>query len=222
MAENKPENKPEQAKSSEQPAKQEQKKQEQQKKDEKKEEKKERRETAAPNVTSIVRVAGKDVDGSLNIERSLDRVKGIGANLSHALAISIEAKLGINRNTNIGSLSDTQISQIESLIKDQKISGLSQYLLNRNKDMETNGIVHNVSNDLLFATRQDINRDISLKAWRGFRHQYGQKVRGQRTRSTGRTGSTVGVTKKAIQQAQKESRTTKSATGAAKEEKKPK
>ena len=36
-------------------------------------------------------------------------------------------------------------------------------------------------------------------------HQYGQKVRGQATRSTGRTGATVGVTKKAIQQAEKES-----------------
>ncbi|MGD0511191.1 MAG: 30S ribosomal protein S13, partial [Candidatus Micrarchaeaceae archaeon] len=41
------------------------------------------------------------------------------------------------------------------------------------------------------------------KTWRGFRHQYGQKVRGQSTRSTGRTGITVGVTKKSIQTAEK-------------------
>ena len=49
-------------------------------------------------------------------------------------------------------------------------------------------------------------RSASLKKntkLRGFRHQYGQKVRGQKTRSTGRTGSTVGVVKKSLQPAKK-------------------
>ena len=60
--------------------------------------------------------------------------------------------------------------------------------------------MHFVSNDLLLITRQDINRDVALRTWHGFRHQYGQKVRGQRTRSTGRTGATVGVMKKAAKE----------------------
>ena len=61
--------------------------------------------------------------------------------------------------------------------------------------METGKNIHVVSNDLIFNTRQDVSRDIANGLWRGFRHQYGQKVRGQHTRSTGRTGATVGVTK---------------------------
>ncbi|MDE1870899.1 MAG: 30S ribosomal protein S13 [Candidatus Micrarchaeota archaeon] len=151
--------------------------------------------------SSIVRVAGRDVDGSLNIERALSKVKGIGLNLSHSLTLTIESKLGIQKSTQIGSLSESQIEDIEKIIKEPMENGIPWYLINRNKDAETGKSIHVVSNDLIFNTRQDISRDISNKTWRGFRHQYGQKVRGQHTRSTGRTGATIGVTKKALQPA---------------------
>jgi small subunit ribosomal protein S13 len=143
-------------------------------------------------------VAGRDVDGSLDIPRALAKVKGIGYNMSRALAFVTESKLGIPQNTNIGSLNEEQIAKIEGIISDPAAAGIPAYMLNRNKDMETGKNLHVVSNDLIFNTRQDISRDIALGVWRGFRHQYGQKVRGQHTRSTGRTGATVGVTKKAM------------------------
>ncbi len=144
---------------------------------------------------SIVRVAGKDMDGSLPIPRALAKVKGIGHNMSRALALRIEEKLGITAATTIGSLSEDQINQVEGVIKDPLAVGIPWYYLNRNKDMETGKNIHVVSNDLVFNVRQDITRDIANGLWRGFRHQYGQKVRGQHTRSTGRTGATVGVQK---------------------------
>jgi small subunit ribosomal protein S13 len=144
---------------------------------------------------SIVRVSGKDVDGSLSIPRALAKVKGIGHNMSRAMALVAESKLGITTTTEIGSLSEDQIAQLEGLIKEPLAAGIPWYLLNRNKDMETGKNMHIVSNDLIFNTRQDISRDIANGLWRGFRHQYGQKVRGQHTRSTGRTGATVGVMK---------------------------
>ncbi len=176
----------------------------------------------ASGAASIVRVAGRDVDGSLNIERALSKVKGIGSNLAHNLAIAIESKLGIQKSTSIASLDESQIAAIEGVIKDPLANGLPWYVINRNKDAETGKNMHVVSGDLIFNSRQDISRDISSKTWRGYRHQYGQKVRGQHTRSTGRTGVTVGVTKKAIQQAAKESKTAKPTTGPAKEAAKPK
>ena len=144
---------------------------------------------------SIVRVAGKDMDGALPIPRALAKVKGIGHNMSRALALKVEEKLGITDTTTIGSLSEEQIAQLEGVIKDPLAVGIPWYLLNRNKDMETGKNLHLVSNDLIFNQRQDVTRDIANGLWRGFRHQYGQKVRGQHTRSTGRTGATVGVTK---------------------------
>jgi small subunit ribosomal protein S13 len=135
------------------------------------------------------------MDGALPIPRALAKVKGIGHNMSRALALKVEEKLGITSSTNIGSLTEDQIAQVEALIKDPIAVGIPWYLLNRNKDMETGKNMHVVSNDLTFNVRQDIGRDITNGLWRGFRHQYGQKVRGQHTRSTGRTGATVGVTK---------------------------
>ena len=144
---------------------------------------------------SIVRVAGKDMDGALPIPRALAKVKGIGHNMSRALSLKVESKLGIPATTNIGSLSEEQIASLESLIKDPLSVGVPWYLLNRIKDMETGKNIHLVSNDLIFSVRQDVSRDVANGTWRGFRHQYGQKVRGQHTRSTGRTGATVGVTK---------------------------
>ncbi|MGI0100495.1 MAG: 30S ribosomal protein S13 [Candidatus Micrarchaeaceae archaeon] len=156
--------------------------------------------------SSIIRISGRDVDGSLNIERALSKVKGIGSNMSHALALTIEARLGIQKSTQIGSLSESQMASIEGIIKDPLQNGIPWYLLNRNKDTETGKNIHSVSSDLMFSTRQDVSRDISNKTWRGFRHQYGQRVRGQRTRSTGRTGVTVGVTKKAVAQAEKDAK----------------
>ncbi|MCL4373438.1 MAG: 30S ribosomal protein S13 [Candidatus Marsarchaeota archaeon] len=155
---------------------------------------------------SIIRLSGRDIDGSLNIQRALSRIKGIGYNLSNSIAKAVELKLGIQRSTPLGSLSEQQISEIEKIIKDPASAGIPSFMLNHNKDAETGLPKHYVGNDLLFTTRQDVNRDVSLKAWRGFRHQYGQKVRGQHTRSTGRTGVTVGVTKKAIVAAQKEAK----------------
>ena len=50
------------------------------------------------------------MDGSLNIERSLSKVKGVGMNMSHNFALTIEAKLGIAKTTPVGSLSESQIA----------------------------------------------------------------------------------------------------------------
>ena len=73
---------------------------------------------------------------------------------------------------------------------------MPRYMLNKRKNFDTGADVHYVGNDLTFSIRQDVNREVNLRTWKGYRHQYGQKVRGQHTRSTGRTGATMGVVKK--------------------------
>ncbi|TLX95508.1 MAG: 30S ribosomal protein S13, partial [Thaumarchaeota archaeon] len=52
------------------------------------------------------------------------------------------------------------------------------------------------------------------RSWKGIRHALGLKVRGQRTRTTGRKGRTVGVRKAALVAAAKQ------AAGEAKKEEK--
>ncbi|GAG60554.1 unnamed protein product, partial [marine sediment metagenome] len=46
--------------------------------------------------------------------------------------------------------------------------------------------------------KRDIERMRRLRSWKGYRHGFGLKVRGQRTRSTGRKGLVVGVIRKKI------------------------
>jgi small subunit ribosomal protein S13 len=55
---------------------------------------------------------------------------------------------------------------------------------------------HIFGTEVATSREDDINRMRKIRSYRGIRHEQGQKVRGQRTKSTGRTGATVGVTKK--------------------------
>ena len=49
--------------------------------------------------------------------------------------------------------------------------------------------------------KEDIQREMKIKSWRGVRHSLGLKVRGQRTRTTGRKGGPVGVARRAVAEA---------------------
>ncbi len=158
-------------------------------------EKKQQMRQQKPEIT-IVRLAGRDINGNFKIEKALTNVKGIGSNMAHALSLAIERKLNIKPDTRIGALSDAELASIENVMKDPKGSNIPHFMFNRRKDLESGHDMHVFGTDVIVRVRQDIENGIKMQSWRGFRHQYGQKVRGQRTRSTGRTGATIGVTKK--------------------------
>lgn len=162
---------------------------------------KSKEQNANREATSIVRIAGRDINGNYRIEKALDQVKGIGHNLAHAIAVAAQSKFGIDPDSRIGAISEEAIANLEKVISNPSNFGVPKFMLNRRKDAETGQDIHLVGSDLTIAVRRDIDNDIKLQTWRGFRHQFGQKVRGQRTRSTGRTGATVGVTKKAAEAA---------------------
>ncbi|KAJ2095274.1 ribosomal 40S subunit protein S18B, partial [Coemansia sp. S100] len=53
-----------------------------------------------------------------------------------------------------------------------------------------------VANGVDNSLREDIERLKKIRVHRGVRHSRDLRVRGQHTKTTGRTGKTVGVTKK--------------------------
>ena len=55
--------------------------------------------------------------------------------------------------------------------------------------------MHLFTSDIEFTVRNDVERERISGSWRGYRHMFGLKVRGQRTRTTGRKGGAVGVAK---------------------------
>ncbi len=140
----------------------------------------------------IVRIAGTDVDGSLKTAWGLAEIKGIGVNLAYALCRT----LGIDPEKRIGFLTDAEVRKIEEALKDLSAYGLPEWVLNRRKDYVSGRNMHLIGAELIFYVKQDIEREKRIKSYRGIRHALGLKVRGQRTRTTGRLGITVGVRKK--------------------------
>ena len=57
--------------------------------------------------------------------------------------------------------------------------------------------IHILGPELDMRKQEDINILKKIRCYRGIRHEKGQMVRGQRTKSHGRSGLTVGVVKKA-------------------------
>jgi small subunit ribosomal protein S13 len=140
----------------------------------------------------ILRITDTDVDGTLKAPYALRKIKGISLNLANAIL----KKAGIDPNMRAGFLTEEEVEKIEEIIKEPTKYGLPAWLLNRRKDLETGKDTHLISADLILRTKTDIEKMKELKSWRGYRHAYGLKVRGQRTRTTGRTGKAIGVKKK--------------------------
>lgn len=142
----------------------------------------------------ILRITDTDVDGTLKAPYALRKIKGISLNLANAIL----KKAGVDPNIRAGFLTEAEVEKIEEIIKEPAKCGLPPWLLNRRKDLETGKDMHLISADLLLRTKMDIEKMKELKSWRGYRHAYGLKVRGQRTRTTGRKGKALGVKKKAV------------------------
>ncbi|MBC8252015.1 MAG: 30S ribosomal protein S13 [Candidatus Nitrosopelagicus sp.] len=140
---------------------------------------------------NLVRILGNDIHGELNMLIGLRQIKGIG----YMFANSMLQVLKINPHQKIGNLTTEQISSIEKIIQDPKAADFPIWFLNRRQDIQTGEDMHLVTSDIAFNIRNDVEREKALFSWRGYRHMYGLKVRGQRTRCTGRKGGAVGVAK---------------------------
>ena len=154
------------------------------------------------NFRGIVRIAGKDVKGEVPLAKALSRVRGIGFTLAVASSRVIKKELSINPDGQVGDLSEEQIEKIDAVLHNLQSHGVPEFLLNRRTDFNSGENKHVIMNDLIFEVSQDIDREKKMYSWRGYRHIYGQKVRGQNTRNTGRSGMAVGVLRKAIIAAQ--------------------
>lgn len=143
------------------------------------------------NLRQLVRIADTDLNGKKTLLYALARIKGVG--IPFANAICNMAKIDSTRKT--GSLSDSEIQKLENTIKNPAEVGISNWMLNRQKDSETGENRQVIGSDLIFATENDIKFMKKIKCYKGIRHILGQPVRGQRTRSKFRKnkGNVVGV-----------------------------
>jgi small subunit ribosomal protein S13 len=155
------------------------------------------------NFRGIVRIAGKDIKGEIQLKDALRRVRGISHSLSTSILKLLNSKLGLDLKTKVGELSDGQIENIDKILYSlHEYDSIPKFMFNRCFDPESGKQNHVIMNDLLIADRNSVEYEKKIYSWRGYRHAYGQRVRGQRTRNTGRTGMAVGVLRKAVLAAQ--------------------
>jgi len=141
------------------------------------------------NFQYIVRIAGKDIKGERSIKLALADISGIGDRLSSILI----KKFSLIPDQKIGELSEDKILEIRNYVENKEYKDLPSWLLNHRKDISTGKDFNLLSNDLNLQINDDINLMKKMRSYRGIRHETGHKVRGQRTRSNGRHGLSMGV-----------------------------
>jgi small subunit ribosomal protein S13 len=144
----------------------------------------------------IVRIMGTDVAGALKTSYAVAQIKGISSSLSNAIL----KKAGVNPDLRVGFITESDVSKIEDVIRDPAKYSIPGWLFNRRKDTETGKDTHLLSADLVLKNKTDIDGAKEIRSWRGYRHAYSLKVRGQRTKTTGRAGKALGVKKKTLMQ----------------------
>ncbi|MHA1651362.1 MAG: 30S ribosomal protein S13 [Candidatus Helarchaeota archaeon] len=148
----------------------------------------------------IIRMVSTDLNGNLKVPHALTKIKGI--NIRYAEILTKIA--GIDPNQRLGYLPDRDIKKLEEILKEKpETYEIPSYLVNRQKDIKTGEDAHVIGSDLMLVTKSDIDRMKRTKSLKGIRHQLGLKVRGQRTKSTGRKGQIVGVHRKKLKQQKK-------------------
>lgn len=144
----------------------------------------------------MLRIAGADVAGTLKTVYALKEIKGISMSLSNAIL----RKANVNPDLRVGFISEAEVDRIEEIIQDPTKYNLPSWLFNRRKDTETGADMHLTSAQLVLKNKTDIDQAKEIRSWRGYRHAYSLKVRGQHTKTTGRAGKALGVKKKALAQ----------------------
>ena len=143
------------------------------------------------DIKYFVRISNTDLDGTKSVRVALTGIAGVGR---HAAEI-IARRADVGARETMGRLDDDSIERLRGSV-DTYAGVVPTWMLNRTKDVYTGEPRHILGTDLAITHDEDINLLRKIRCYRGIRHETGQKVRGQRTKSTGRTGATVGVRRK--------------------------
>ncbi len=149
----------------------------------------------------IIRIADTDLDGSNKVKDALRSITGISFSFSNAIMKTLK----IEDSKKLQDLDEKSISELKELIKDPHKFKIPAWLYNWRKDQTTGLDYHLLSNDLKSKITMNIQSIKSSRSYRGYRHSFNYKMRGQRVRSRGanfrgRVGGTIGVSRAKVQQ----------------------
>jgi len=139
----------------------------------------------------IVRILNTDLNGHQPVQMALTGIKGMGRRNARLLTQKAE----LDPTETIGMLSDEAIAKLREIVESAQ-DHLPIWMKNRRKDLLTGEDRHVMGIDLMLTQREEMDIIRKTRSYRGIRHERGLRVRGQKTRSTGRRGATVGVSRK--------------------------
>lgn len=148
----------------------------------------------SPEYRPLLRILGTSIEGHRSLEFGLSKIKGVGRRLASAI-IHVS---GMDPNIRIGLLKEEDEAKLVKIIQNPVEHGIPKWMVNRQKDLRTGEYRHITGNDLELVRKMDLDRMKRTRSWKGIRHMYGLKVRGQRTRTTGRHGLVVGYMRKTM------------------------
>jgi len=144
------------------------------------------------NFQQLLRIANTNIDGKAKVMYAFTGIRGIGRRFSNVVC----KKADIDLHKRAGELSNEEIEKVMTIISHPRQFKIPNWMLNRQKDIKDGKFSQVISNNLDTKLRDDIERLKKIRAHRGLRHYWSLRVRGQHTKTTGRKGRTVGVTKK--------------------------
>ena len=141
---------------------------------------------------NLLRILGTSIEGHRKIAFGLSQIRGVGRRLAQAVV----RVAGMDPDLRIGLITEKEQQKLVDIIKEPVKYGIPKWMVNRQKDIRTGEYRHISGTDLELLLKYDIDKMKRTRSWKGIRHMYGLKVRGQRTRTTGRRGLVVGYYRK--------------------------
>ena len=152
--------------------------------------------SAKDEIRNIVRIADRDINGYVTIERALTKIKGVNKRTARIMSKLFCAKAKLKEDIKLGAIAVDKDELLSDIVRDPLKYGVPAYLINRQKDLYDGEDKHLINNDLDFIFREDRQRLSKVKSRRGLRLNVGLPVRGQKTKSRRKGGGVVGVSKK--------------------------
>ncbi|KAH7826648.1 putative 40S ribosomal protein S18 [Monocercomonoides exilis] len=147
---------------------------------------------APENFQHILRVFNTNINGTENVVYALTAIKGIGRRFSTLVC----KRANVDTTKRAGQLTQSEIDRLIKVIENPLDHKIPEYFLNHRRDIKDGTSSHATSQQVDIHIRDAIERLKKIRAHRGLRHMRGIRVRGQHTKTTGRHGHTIGVSKK--------------------------
>lgn len=140
----------------------------------------------------ILRILNTNVEGTQKVVYALTAIKGVG----RRFATLVCRKAGVDLTKRAGEIDADSLERIVTVMQNPLEHGIPKWFLNRRKDHVDGTYTQLLANGLDNKLREDLERMKKIRCHRGLRHSWGLRVRGQHTKTTGRRGRTMGVSKK--------------------------